>query len=125
MAERENLLRNIVPGDIFHGHWPNGASLICLVTRVEGSVIEARTVTSQYELMFDRDTGQELHGDQKGLGIIDSVAPLPLDVHNIFLGLDRRMRLERNSERMKLSEAEKKAILFVDEYYSSNPLESG
>jgi hypothetical protein len=123
MAERENLLRNIRPGDIFHGHRPNGVSLICLATRVEGSIIEARTVTSQYELVFDRDTGEELDGDQKSLGSIDSVAPLPIGIHDVLLGLDRRMRLERNPERMKLTEAEKKAVHFVDEYYGSNPME--
>ena len=122
MRRRENLIRNIRSGDIFHGNWPNGASLICLATRVEGSVIEAGTVTSQYELVFDRDTGEELDGDQKGEGIIDSVTPLPLEMHNVFLGLDRKSRLERDPERVKLTDAEKEALLFVDDYYPANPL---
>jgi hypothetical protein len=56
--------------------------------------------------------------------VIDWVTPLPLEIHNVFLGLDRKMKLERRLDRVKLSAAEKKALLFVAEFYKSNPIEN-
>lgn len=57
MREREALLKKIAVGDIFHSRGPNDASLICLTTSVSDNKIQARTVTSQIELEFDRRTG--------------------------------------------------------------------
>lgn len=53
---------------------------------------------------------------------IDSMEPLPVDIHNVILGLDRKLRLVRDVERLKLNGAEKQALIFIDSYYSSNPL---
>jgi hypothetical protein len=39
-----------------------------------------------------------------------------------MLGLDRKMRLQRDPEKFKLNKEEIQAIHFVNEYYPSNPL---
>jgi hypothetical protein len=70
-------------------------------------------------LEFDRRTGVAIwEGDVRCT--IDSVAPLPLDVHQVMLAIDRKFRLESNLDRLKLSDAEKKALIFVDDYYPEN-----
>ena len=119
MTDRERLIGRLVPGDVFHANSPNGASLICLAMSVTDSIIEARTVTTQMHLEFVRRTGIAIwETDVKCT--IDSVAPLPVDVHQVILGIDRKFRLERNLERLKLSDAEKKALIFIDSHYSKN-----
>ena len=120
MADRAAALKNLAVGDIFHAECPNGASLICLVMAVTKTRIQARTMTHQIYLEFDRKTGVAKWGDVPC--VVDSVAPLPVDIHNVMLGLDRKMRLEQDPERFKLNDAEKRALIFVDSYYSSNRL---
>ncbi|WP_416046880.1 hypothetical protein [Cupriavidus basilensis] len=121
MTERETLLQKLDVGDIFHAESPNGASLICLATRIDEAIIYARTVTTQYRFQFDRRTGGAVCGDGS-VCFIDSVAPLPLEIHNVMLGIDRKYRLEREEERFKLNDVEKKALIFVDTYYRENQL---
>lgn len=125
MTERETFLQRLLVGDIFHAAAPNGASLVCLITRVTETTIEARTVTHQMQFQFDRRTGAadtDWGDGEIVVCIIDSVAPLPVEIHDVMLGLDRKMRLEHNIERIKLNDAEKRALIFVGGYYSSNPL---
>ena len=122
MRDHKALLGNLAVGDIFHADSPNGASLICLVVSVTESTIHARTVTTQTQLEFDRQTGVAVWGDDQVPCTIDSTAPLPLEVHNVMLGIDSKFRLEWNPERLKLNDAEKQALLFVDAHYSSNRL---
>ena len=122
MADRAAALNNLVVGDIFHAESPNAPSLICLVMAVTETRIQARTVTHQLHLEFDRQTGvAKRASDERVLGaVVDSVAPLPVDIHNVMLGLDRKMRLEQDPERFKLNDAEKRALIYVDSHYSSN-----
>ena len=94
MIDRELSLSNLAEGDIFHGECPNGASLICLVTSVSENIIEARTVTTQLHFQFDRKTGIAKWGDEPVICTIDSVAPLPMEIHNVMLGLDRKFGQE-------------------------------
>jgi hypothetical protein len=130
MLDREVLIGNLNVGDIFHAEYSNGASCICLVLSVNDRTIEARRVTSQENLKFDRHTGIEKANDRQALAVINSVAPLPPEIHSTFLALDekygavhgRREVFERNPEYYKLTDAEKKAFRFVDFHYSSNPL---
>lgn len=98
--------------------------LICLVTAITETTIHARTMLTQYLLKFDRQTGKgELKGEiTTSPCTIDSVAPLPVDIHNTMLGLDRKSRLERNEERARLTEDEKRALLFLHSHYESNRL---
>jgi hypothetical protein len=120
MADRKMLLAKLDVGDIFHAEAPNGASLICLVVSVSETTLQARRITSQDDLEFNRETGLTQHGS-----VIDSVASLPAEIHNAFIDLDRKYQqfsLEQEPEQFRLTEAEKKALRFVGPYYSSNPL---
>jgi uncharacterized membrane protein YfbV (UPF0208 family) len=62
--------------------------------------------------------------------VINSVAPLPAEIHDVFLELDRKYAavhgrkevFEQNPEYFKLTDAEKRAFRFIDSHYASNPL---
>lgn len=117
-----SLLRKLVVGDIFHAKTPNGASLICLVTRLDKTRIEARIVTTQKNVRVNRNTGLGKPGVERVACVVDSVAPLPTAIHNEMLGLDRKFRLARSEEDFKLTNSEKEALLFVDSFYSERPI---
>jgi hypothetical protein len=121
MTDGETLIRNIKVGDFFHAKCPSGASMICLATAVGDATIQARRITTQEDLEFDRMTGME-KGPDGGLCGIDSVAPLPLEIHNVFLGLDHRYRTSTDPERSKLTKAEIRAMSFIYDYYRENPI---
>jgi len=121
MANRKTV-RDLAVGDVFHAESPNGASLICLTTVIKEATIQARTVTTQIYLEFDRDTGVAELGAEPILCTIDSTAPLPSDVHTVILGIDRKFRVECDPERLKLNQDEKRALLYADGHYSSNRL---
>jgi hypothetical protein len=104
-------------GDFFHAVCPNRASLICLVTAVTDAEIYARRVTTQDDLVFDRRTGITVRGPVSAPGTIISVAPLPVDIHSIMLELDRRYRLGQEPDRFKLTDVEKQAFIFLNDYY--------
>jgi len=53
---------------------------------------------------------------------IDSIAPLPVQIHNVMLGLERKMRL-CCGEKVRLDEAEKDALRFVADFYPANPID--
>ena len=114
---RPNALNRLTVGDIFHGEGSNGASLICLVTAITEASIQARTMTSQYDLEFDRQTGICEWGGETG--VINSIAPLPADARETLLGLDRRYRSGDDS---KLTDAEKHALIFVASFYPAHPI---
>ena len=128
MIDRETELRGLAAGDIFHGRSPNRASLVCLVAAVDDRVIHARQVTSQDDFRFDRRTGIELDGVESW---IDCVAPFPPDIDNTFREMDRKYRelsemtrngIEIDHRRIKLTPEEKRALLFIDEHVSANPI---
>ena len=122
ITDRETSLRKLAVGDIFHGGCPDGGVLICLVTSVTKTTIRARSVPTQKNYQFDRRTGIEEDKDASVACAIDSIEPLPVDIHNVILGLDRKFRLVRDVERLKLNDAEKQALIFIDSYYSSYSL---
>ena len=120
MSHRKILLARLAAGDIFHAEAPNGANLICLVVSVDETDLRARRITSQDDLVFNRQTGMTEDGD-----IIDSVAPLPDEIHNALLELDRKYQIydpNKEPERFRLTDEERKALRFVKPHYSSNPL---
>jgi hypothetical protein len=122
MADRNSLLCKLDVGDIFHAEAPNGASLICLVVSADKTTLRARRITSQDDLAFNRQTGMTQDGD-----IIDSVEPLPAEIHNIFRELDQKYQKhspEREPEQFRLTDVERKALRFIGPYYASNPLPS-
>ena len=122
MAERADAIEKLTVGDIFHAESPNGASLICLVTSVTKATILARTVTTQRNYEFDRQTGIAESGAERVPCTIDSVARLPAAMHDALLELDRRYRLGSDPDRFRLLEAEKRALVFVSSFYPENPL---
>jgi len=86
MSNRENALRQLAVGDIFHARGSNGESLVCLVTTIDKGTIHARRIHTQEDHFFDRNTGLECGKDHTK---IDCVTPFPPDIHKIFLELDR------------------------------------
>ena len=122
MPDRKTALAKLAVGDIFHGESTSGASLICLVTSVTEETIMARTMTTQLSFQFDRRTGIAQWGAELNLCSIDSTAPLPMEIHNVLLGLDQRYRLGQEPERFRLTDAEKRALVFVASYYPANLL---
>ncbi len=124
MTDRQTALRNIAVGDIFHGQAPNGASLICLALKVTETTIYARAVTTQFSYEFDRSTGVaewEFNG-HKVPCTIDSVVSLPAEIHETMLGLDRIYADKSRDEAHKLTEDERRALVFAAKYYSANTL---
>ena len=115
--DRQNAVRTLAVGDIFHGEGTNGASLICVVTAVTEETVHARTMTTQYDLEFDRLTGVCEWGNSTAT--IDSVAPLPADIREALLGLDQRYRSGGEGQ---LSDAEKRALIFLASFYPANPV---
>lgn len=131
MTDRETGLANLSVGDIFHAEYPNGASCICLVISVGETNIYARRVTTQENLLFNRQTGIEEVAAEQPQAVIDSVAALPPDVHNTLLEMNKKyetlMAMDAASrfedlDRHKLSGAERRALSFVYDHYPSNPL---
>ena len=131
MPDRTTLLAKLNVGDIFHAESPSGASLICLVLSVDKGTIQARRVTTQENLEFDRMTGVKVGDDRETPCVIDSVAALPSEIHDVFLELDEKYRalmaMDEKSrfedlEWLKLTDAERKALLFIASHYPSNPL---
>src|ERR1700730_4633000 len=129
MSNRETLICNLDVGDIFHAEYPNGASCVCRVLSLNDATLYARRMTTQENLEFDRHTGIERVNDGQAQAVMNSVAPLPPEIRNVFLGIERKYRQIKpedwdnpDLERFKLTEAEKKALLFVGPHYSSNPL---
>lgn len=82
----------------------------------------ARTVTTQKRARFDRRTGAGEWESEQVSCVIDSVAPLPTDIHNVMLGIDLKFRLTQSIDGLKLNEDEQKALLFIDAYYAENKL---
>jgi hypothetical protein len=122
MSEKPALseaLQRLRPGDLVHGESEHGGSLICRVTAVEAGVVRARTITHQLNFDFDIHTG-EGRDDEYGIkGRIDSVAPLPAEILATLLRYEETNRLGRDP---RLSEAERRAFLFVDGFYRQNPV---
>lgn len=118
--DKKTKMENIAVGDIVHATSSSAPSLICLVIAVTIEAIDVRTITTQKPIRFNRNTGTaKLEGTTTIKCSIDSVEPLPVNFHNIMLGLDRKMRL---SGSVGLDEDEKRALLFVHSHYRSNPL---
>jgi hypothetical protein len=121
VTDRKTLLGRLAVGDVFHASSAKGASLICLAVSISEAAIEARRVTTQEDLEFDRETGIE-KCDDGPVSRIDSVAPLPLAVLNVILGIDRKYRLLQDPEQGKLTDAEIKALMYTGPHYALNPL---
>ena len=122
MDARSKALRTLDVGDIFYGNSPNGASLICLVTLITDTAIHARRVTTHDELRFNRMTGRVEMEEDRIADAIGSICKLPAEIHETMLGIDRKFRFETDIEKLKLTDAEITAFLFIKRHYADNPL---
>jgi hypothetical protein len=132
IVNRETLIGNLAVGDIFHAEYPNGASCVCLVLSVCDTEIKSRRITTQEILDFDRRTGMEKDSNARSLAVINSIAPLPVEIRDVFLDMDKKFkgisdldekaRSELSAEQRKLTVDEKKALIFVGSHYASNPI---
>jgi hypothetical protein len=121
MADREIMLSKLVVGDIFQADGLNGAHAPCLIYAVTATIIKARSVTTQAHYEFSRETG--IGNWRDGLPVtISSIAPLPVEIHNIILGMDRKYRLLRNIKEAALTDDEIRALLFLSEHHLSNQI---
>jgi hypothetical protein len=112
-----SALRTLSIGDIFHATAGNSASLLCVVTSVAETTISARRITSQSDLKFDREAGVCDRGAD--YGVIDSIATLPDWAEQALRGLDQRWGAGGDT---KLTEPERRALLFVGQFYAANPV---
>jgi hypothetical protein len=87
-------------------------------------------MTTQSVHWFNRTTGVEIDDDRI---VIDSVAPLPADIHRIMLGIDRKFREAeyRRAEEpdwkapddyFHLTDDQLRAFRFIDDFYPAHPL---
>jgi hypothetical protein len=125
MTKRETAIQSIAVGDLFHATPPNGASLICLALEVADTTIVSQTVTSVYDLNFDRKTGmaeRDFHGERV-VCTIDSVAPLPDDFKKTLIALHRTYLRKEESDEPKLKDPEHRALVFAAQYFPAHPLD--
>ena len=137
MINREAALGNIAVGDIFNSRHPEGPVRICLALSVTTTTIQARSIMTQEIFEFDRRSGAAtLYGRSldKRL-VIDSVAPLPEDIRDIMLGLDRKGREYEyklaedpywwpSCEESARTEKEIRGLGFVSDFYRQHKLPS-
>ena len=125
MTNREAEVRSIAVGDLFHATSPNGASLICLALKVTDATILSHTITSVYDLSFDRSTGiAERDFDVEHVACtIDSVAPLPDDFKETLIALYRAYQRKDDSDGPKLKDPEHRALVFAAQYFPAHPLD--
>jgi len=121
VTNRSESIRDIKEGDIFHAVAPNGASLVCQALIVSDAIIEAQRMFMPGDIYrFDRTTGVDERGGI--LRKIDSVALLPDDIRDVLLKLDHRIRTSNAPGSAKLSEPEKKALIFIYDHYRNNQI---
>lgn len=113
-------LSYLVVGDIIFGTWPDGGTLLCLITELSGGLIITRRLLSGGTIVFDAETGRKVKPEN--ISYIASIAPLPLDIYQTFMNLDRRHRLLQKEEDGLLTDVEKKALFWIADYYPANPL---
>ncbi len=134
-GDRETALEKIAFGDMFHASASNGASLLCLTMAVTKDTIQARNVATQIVYEFGRRTGLAtwLVEGASCECVIDSVAPLPPDIYEIMLSLDRKGREAEyldaeNPDRdwkpgaNPLTAEQRRGLLFVADFYRDHPL---
>ena len=130
MKEISYYLHKVEVGDIIHAHGVSCMpSMTCLVIKISEGFIHVRDIPKQLCVSFDINTGKGFfEGDEC---VIDSIAPLPIDIHHVLIHLDRKYRLsnrdpdlplDMNSDELHLTEAEKSAFSFIHDYYPSNNL---
>jgi hypothetical protein len=119
VTPREAALHGVRVGDIFYAlSRRDKAPLICLTTAVTETTICGRTVTQGYDFTFDRRTGEGSGLAGATRATILSAEKLPPEMHEALLSLDRK-RLNWDGP---LSAAQKRALVFIADFYPAHPL---
>lgn len=121
---RAEQLGRLVAGDLVHASGPTLPTQICLVTGITETGIQARSVTIQFPFLFNRKTGVGVayEDGHEFPCTIDSIEPLPVEIHQTLLGLERKYRLVDDLDKLKLDKHEMDALLFIGGFYRENPL---
>ena len=120
MFSPETPYTRLVPGDFLRAAGSNRPNFTCLVVVVNEQMVRARSLMGELQYDFDRQTGMARTPD--GDYAITSIEPLPIEFYDVLRGLDRKMRLTLDKERLKLNGNEIAALLFVDGYYAKHPI---
>jgi hypothetical protein len=135
MTDRQTALGALEAGHLFHAVDAAGPVRICLVMSVSEKTILARSVTTQEIIEFDRRNGRASH-KRYGFNfdyVIASVEPLPRDIHEIMLSLDRNGRAFEEKiaanpdyksppDKSILNDDQRRGLLFVAEFYRAHPM---
>ena len=115
MSNMRIALDELGPGDLFHAEYPSGAKLIGFTLEVTATRIRGRDITRQEVLEIDRTTGVSIPTDGDPCTIY-STEPLPPDLYEAIIGLDRKYGSGRTptEEESKLTRAEIDALIFIN-----------
>jgi hypothetical protein len=135
VTDRRTALGRISIGDIFNAEGETGSTRICVAMSISEAAILARDISTQALYEFDRQTGVAVRyfSSTPYRYTINSVAPLPDDIREIFLRLDEKLQeakcrraedpgWEQPREEGILTKEEIRAYLFIDDFYRSNPI---
>jgi hypothetical protein len=120
MTEQTDNIKSLAPGDVFHATTTKGVGIICLAIEVEEEIIYARRICVPSMIKFNRNNG---YGEFISEGIIcniDCTTPLPSDIYSIIINIEKKYRTETERERLIPTEEEKKAFVFVAEFYKED-----
>ncbi|MBV9978465.1 hypothetical protein [Bradyrhizobium sp.] len=120
-SDRQALISKLDVGDMFHASFLNEAIRMCIVTSVNHTTVVARAVTTQEVFSFDRIFGRA-ESMEGAVCTIDSVYPLPREIRDVLLEIDRRYGGEPGPDGLPLSSTERRALHDAMALFSSNPL---
>lgn len=121
MSRRAQALEAIKVGDLIFGLGAGGQDKLLLVSKVDADGFSARHVTTQMLYRFNRDGRTRVYADG-GYVTIVSTTPLPADLYEVALGLDRKFAARPEYPDSILSQAEIDLLLAYKEHFNANLL---
>jgi hypothetical protein len=119
MFSRDPPFMRLTVGDLFHASG-DPRKLVGLVIAVTDRSVYARNVMGDAYHEFDRHTGiEQAHGSDM---VIDSIEPLPVEIHAVILGIERKYRLTMDRSRGRLTETEKSALALAFSHYEKHAI---
>lgn len=121
MSPRAQSLDGVKVGDVIFGIAAGGQEKLLLVYEADEDGFWARHVTSQTKARFGRD-GETQWVEGGGSCKIVSTARLPSDLHDLAVGLDRKLAARPGYPDSILSKAEVRFVLTHDKFFKSHLL---